>query len=201
MALAMMRKSVPSRFTVEPDRIFVRDGRLYTSAGVTAGVDLALGLIEEDHGRTVALGVARRLVMFVKRSGSQSQFSSYLAAQISSELVIQEVQAWILDNLTADLSIRTLAERAKMSTRNFARIFRKEVHATPLRFVEMARLDVARRTLEESSAPMKRVASRSGFGSAEAMRRVFVRRLSITPVEYREQYLARSNSKVAGRAA
>ena len=173
---------------VEPNRIYVQDGPLYTSAGVTAGIDLALMLIEEDHGRELALTVARHLVMFLKRPGGQSQFSAHLAAQIATESRIQSVQHWILDNLAADMTLTTMAARAAMSVRNFTRVFQSETGATPADFVELARVDAARRLLEDSETPLQRVASRCGFGTADTMRRAFIRRIGTGPQDYRSRF-------------
>jgi transcriptional regulator GlxA family with amidase domain len=173
---------------VEPDRIYVQDGPLYTSAGVTAGIDLALMLIEEDHGRELALSVARHLVMFLKRPGGQSQFSAHLAAQVATESRIQSVQHWIVDNLSADMSLAALAARAGMSVRNFSRVFQSETGGTPADFVEMVRVDAARRLLEDSETPLQRVASRCGFGAADTMRRAFIRRIGTGPQDYRSRF-------------
>ncbi|HEY1941287.1 MAG TPA: GlxA family transcriptional regulator [Roseiarcus sp.] len=173
---------------VVPDQIYVEDGPLYTSAGVTAGIDLALKLIEDDHGRELALLVARRLVVFLKRPGGQSQFSAHLAAQIASEDRIQSVQHWILDHLSLDLTLRTLAGRAAMSVRNFTRVFQSETGITPAEFVEMARVDAARRLLEDSDTPLQRVASRCGFASPDTMRRAFLRRIGTGPSDYRQRF-------------
>jgi transcriptional regulator GlxA family with amidase domain len=173
---------------VEPDRIFVRDGPMFTSAGVAAGMDLALALVEEDLGRAAALAVARWLVMFLKRSGGQSQFSVHLAAQTASRTPILEVQQWIRDNPQAKLSVCALARRAGMTERSFARIFRSQTGMTPANFVEATRVDVARRLLEETDLPLQRVASVSGFGSTEALRRAFVRRLGVRPSDYRSRF-------------
>ena len=171
-----------------PDQIYVQDGPLYTSAGVTAGIDLALKLIEDDYGRALALDVARRLVVFLKRPGGQSQFSAHLAAQIASEGPIQAVQHWILDHLSLDLTLTALAERAAMSVRNFTRVFQAETGATPADFVEMARVDAARRLLEDTDTPLKRVASWCGFASPDTMRRAFIRRIGAGPSDYRERF-------------
>jgi transcriptional regulator GlxA family with amidase domain len=173
---------------VEPDRIFVRDGPMFTSAGVTAGMDLALALVEEDLGRTVALAVARWLVMFLKRPGGQSQFSIQLAAQTASRTPILEVQQWIRDNPQTKLSVRDLAHRACMSQRSFARVFRSQTGITPADFVEATRVDAARRLLEETDKPLQRVASISGFGSTEALRRAFLRQLGVRPTDYRSRF-------------
>lgn len=173
---------------VVPDQIYVQDGKLYTSAGVTAGIDLALKLIEDDHGRDLALTVARRLVVFLKRPGGQSQFSAHLAAQMADEGRIRSLQRWILDHLSLDLPLGSLADRAAMSVRNFTRVFQGATGTTPAEFVEMARVDAARRLLEESETPLQRVASRCGFTSSDTMRRAFLRRIGIGPSDYRERF-------------
>jgi transcriptional regulator GlxA family with amidase domain len=173
---------------VVPDQIYVEDGALWTSAGVTAGIDLALKLIEDDHGRELALTVARRLVVFLKRPGGQSQFSAHLAAQIATEGRIQAVQHWILDHLPLDLTVNSLASRAGMSVRNFTRVFLQEAGITPADFVEMARVDSARRLLEDTDMPLQRVASNCGFTNPDTMRRAFLRRIATGPSEYRERF-------------
>ena len=167
---------------VEPDRIYVRDGDVYTSAGVTAGMDLALALVEEDCGREIALAVARRMVLFLKRPGGQSQFSSQLEAQLADRAPLRELQGWIAGHPTADLSVESLAKRVAMSPRHFARVFAQELGVTPARYIERVRVEVARRRLEESALGVDAVASESGFGSAETMRRAFLRNLSVSPV-------------------
>jgi transcriptional regulator GlxA family with amidase domain len=174
---------------VEPDAIFVKDGDVYTSAGVTAGMDLSLALVEEDLGRRTALEVARWLVLFLKRPGGQSQFSAQLSAQIAEREPLRELQAWIADNLDADLSVPALAERACMSPRNFARAFRREVGMTPATYVEAARLEAARVALDGTQEPIESVARRCGFGTGETMRRAFHRRLGVGPSGYRERFL------------
>lgn len=173
---------------VVPDQIYVADGALWTSAGVTAGIDLALKLIEDDHGREVALTVARRLVVFLKRPGGQSQFSAHLAAQIATEGRIQAVQHWILDHLPLHLTIDSLASRAGMSVRNFTRVFLQEAGITPADFVEMARVDSARRLLEDTDTHLQRIASSCGFANPDTMRRAFLRRIGTGPSEYRERF-------------
>lgn len=173
---------------VVPDQIYVQDGNLYTSAGVTAGIDLALKLIEDDHGRDLALTVARRLVVFLKRPGGQSQFSAHLAAQMADDGKIRSLQRWILDHLSLDLPLDSLADRAAMSVRNFTRVFQGATGTTPAEFVEMARVDAARRLLEESETPLQRVASRCGFTSSDTMRRAFLRRIGIGPSDYRDRF-------------
>ncbi len=170
------------------DPIFVRDGDVYTSAGVTAGMDLALALVEEDLGPEVALEVARWHVMFVKRPGGQSQFSASLEGQLADPGPLRELQEWIADNLDADLSVPALAARAHMSERNFARVFQREVGTTPARYVEGLRLERARMALSEGTQPVAAVARRCGFGTATTMRRAFERRLRIRPSDYRARF-------------
>jgi transcriptional regulator GlxA family with amidase domain len=173
---------------VEPDPIFVRDGKVWSSAGVTAGIDLALALVEDDLGRDLALRVARQLVVFLKRPGGQSQFSAQLAAQGAEREPIRELQAWIADHPAADCSVGALARRVAMSPRNFARVFAREVGTTPARFVETTRVEAARRRLEETHDGVDAVASRAGFGTAESMRRAFIRTLGVPPSAYRGRF-------------
>lgn len=176
--------------TLDADKIFIRDGALSTTAGVTAGMDLALAMIEEDHGRDLALIVARYMVMFLKRPGGQSQFSAHLAAQMSSKSRIQQAQEYVLDHLRQPLSVDTLASMTGMSTRNFARVFRLETKMTPTEFIETARLDAARRVLEDTSEPLQRIAERAGFADVTSMRRAFTRRLGVGPSEYRRRFVS-----------
>ncbi|HLJ48916.1 MAG TPA: DJ-1/PfpI family protein [Bryobacteraceae bacterium] len=173
---------------VERDPIFVKDGHVYTSAGVTAGIDLALALVEEDHGPRRALEIARDLVMFLRRPGGQAQFSSLLAAQASSRRPIEDLQAWVLGHLNEDLSVDVLASRCGMSPRQFARVFAAEKGVTPARFVEQTRVHAARVILEETTNGVKEVALQTGFGSADSMRRSFVRILGVSPGEYAERF-------------
>jgi len=173
---------------VIPDAIYVQDGALHTSAGVTAGIDLALKLIEDDHGRELAFKIARRLVVFLRRPGGQSQFSAHLAAQIATESRIQAIQNWIIDNVAVDLSLAVLAAQAGMSVRNFSRIFQRETGGTPAEFVELARVDAARRLLEDSDISLQQVATKCGFSSADIMRRAFIRRIAIGPSDYRNRF-------------
>lgn len=174
--------------TVQPDRIFVRDGQVYTSAGVTAGIDLALHLVVEDCGADVSLKVAKRLVVFTQRSGGQSQFSPYLAPHVGDNSVMQDVQLFVLGHLDQDLSVQRLAGLAAMSERNFARVFARETRVTPAEFVERARLDAARVLLESGPEPLKTVAHRCGFGSAARMRVAFVKHLGVTALQYRQHF-------------
>lgn len=173
---------------VEPDQIFVRDGAIYTSGGITAGIDLALALVEEDFGREVASQVARGMVMFLKRPGSQSQFSSFLSAEAVNHRDIRELQAWIVANPGADLSVEAIAERVAMSPRNFARTFQKETGVTPAKFVEQARLENARCKLLQATSPIEAIAEQCGFGNAERMRRSFQRMLRVSPQDYRTRF-------------
>jgi len=176
--------------TVEPDAIYVRDGNVSSSAGVTAGMDLALALVEEDFGHACAMTAARWLVMFARRPGGQSQFSTHLAAQSAEHEPVRVLQEWILAHLGADVSVAALAARAAMSPRNFARVFTREAGVTPGDFVEAARIDAARRALEETRASIEQVAHRCGFGTAEHMRRAFQRRLRVSPQDYRDRFRA-----------
>jgi transcriptional regulator GlxA family with amidase domain len=176
------------RISVAPDRIFVKDGNVYTSAGVTAGIDLSLYLLFEDHGAELSLNVAKRLVVFTQRSGGQSQFSPYLTPYVGETSMQQVVQQYVLANLHADLSIQRLAEVAAMSERNFARVFLRDVGMTPGEFVERARIDAARVMLEASSTPLKTVAHRCGFGSPARMRAAFFKNLGVTARQYRHHF-------------
>jgi transcriptional regulator GlxA family with amidase domain len=175
---------------VERDPIFVVDGPVRTSAGVTAGMDLALALVEEDLGPRVALEVARWLVLFVKRPGGQAQFSAQLAGQAADRAPLRDLQAWIADHLDADLSIPALAVRACMSERNFARAFKAESGMTPAVYVEALRVERARLALESGDAPIDAVAVRCGFGTVETLRRAFARRLGVSPAAYRNRFAA-----------
>ncbi|MEA2423314.1 MAG: hypothetical protein QOF55_2413 [Thermoleophilaceae bacterium] len=175
---------------VEVDReaIFVRDGDVWSSAGVTAGMDLSLALVEEDLGRDVALEAARWLVLFVKRPGGQSQFSPHLRAQVAERRPLRELQEWMAANLDADLSVPALAARACMSDRNFARAFGRELGMTPGAYVEALRVDHARLRLESTGQQLAAVARDCGFGTVETMRRAFHRRLGVAPGDYRDRF-------------
>jgi transcriptional regulator GlxA family with amidase domain len=172
---------------VETDPIFVRDGTIWTSAGVTAGIDLALALVEEDLGRSVALAVARYLVVFFKRPGGQAQFSAALALQTADD-AFGALHEWINGHLADDLSLSVLAARAGMSERTFSRRYAEATGKTPARSIERLRVDAARRHLSESRSPVKRIAQRCGFGSEETMRRSFLRLLAVTPQDYRARF-------------
>lgn len=176
------------RITVETDAIHVRDGRLRTAAGVTAGLDLALALVEEDLGRDVAMKVAAQLVMFFKRPGGQLQFSRKGEAAPAGRAALQEVQRWIAANPAADLNVATLADRLDLSPRHFARLFKEEVGVTPAVWVEGARIEAARQLLEEGREPPKQVAVQCGFADADTLRRAFSRQLGVTPAEYRKRF-------------
>ena len=173
--------------TVEANPIFIQQGAVWTSAGVTAGIDLCLALVEDDLGRAIALEVARHLVVFLKRPGGQSQFSVTLSLQ-KSDSRFAELHAWIADNLTLELSIATLAAQAGMSERSFVRHYRTETGQTPARAVELIRVENARRQLADSTTSIKRIAMQCGFGCEETLRRSFLRALSVTPQAYRERF-------------
>jgi transcriptional regulator GlxA family with amidase domain len=172
---------------VEPDPIFVCDGPVWTSAGVTAGIDLALALVEEDLGRAVALAVARYLVVFLKRPGGQAQFSTTLALQVAEDK-FGALHDWINLHLADDLSLSVLADQAGMSERSFSRHYAEATGQTPARAIERLRVEAARRLLSESRLPVKRIAQRCGFGSEETMRRGFLRVLAVTPQDYRSRF-------------
>ena len=171
---------------VEHDPIWVRDGNIYTSAGISAGIDLALAWVEEDCGAGLAHEAARELVLFLRRPGGQPQLSVSLASQASEMASIRELQIWIADHLEAGLSVEDLADRMSMSVRTFERVFTREVGTTPAHYVLQVRVEAARRLLERTDRGLKQVASAAGFGSADVMRRSFVRLLGLTPRRYRE---------------
>jgi len=173
---------------VQADPIFVRDGSLATSAGVTAGIDLALAFVEEDLGREVALAVARELVVFLRRPGGQAQFSAQLSAQAATRDPLRELQAYIADHPSADLAVDTLAKRVAMSPRNFARVFTDEVGTTPARYVTAVRVETARRLLEETQDGLQQICQASGLGTPESLRRVFGRIVGTSPGAYRSRF-------------
>ena len=172
---------------VEPDPIFVHDGDVWSSAGVTAGIDLSLALVEEDLGRTLALGVARNLVVFLKRPGGQAQFSAALSLQ-SADDRFAELHSWLAEHLADDLSLSRLAARSGMSERTFLRRYREATGVTPARAIERLRVEAARQLLVETRLPVKRIAARCGFGSEETMRRSFVRLQGVNPQDYRQRF-------------
>lgn len=174
--------------TVEPDRIFVRDGNITTSAGVTAGIDLTLALVEEDHGPEIARTVARWLVVFLYRSGGQSQFSARLNLPVHSDSPIRAIVDQIVVEPAGDHRVSALAERVALSERQLARVFLHEAQTTPARFVERVRVEAARDLLENTKFGYEAIASRCGFGSVETMRRAFIRVLGIGPGRYRERF-------------
>ena len=174
--------------TVDPEPIFVRDGSVWTSAGVTAGMDLALALVEDDLGAEVAREVARWMVVFLQRPGGQAQFSSHLAPPAAERPTLRELQAWMADHLAEDLRVEVLAARTCMSTRNFARAFRRETGVTPGAYVEAMRVEAARQRLEASGEPIDAIAARAGFGTPETMRRAFARQLGVAPAQYRARF-------------
>lgn len=173
---------------VEPDRIFCRDGDLITSAGVTAGIDLALAMVAEDHGSAAALNVAKRLVVVAQRQGGQSQFSPYLVPAATEDDPLATVQTYLLKNLRESSSVGDMAQVAGMSARHFARVFVLRTKVTPHEFIERARLDKAKRLLEGSTTPLKTIAWECGFTSPDRMRLAFVRRLGVTPTQYRASF-------------
>lgn len=174
--------------SVEPDRIFLREGHIATSGGITSGIDLALSLVEEDWGREMALLGARYMVVFLRRPGGQSQFSGYLVSEATTHPDLRALQMWIVEHPAEDLRNEVLAERMAMSPRNFARVFRMETGMTPAKFVEKARVDAARHFLGISDHLIETVARISGFGDAERMRRAFIRHLGVSPQDYRARF-------------
>jgi len=175
--------------SVDPDAIFVRDDPVWTSAGMSACIDLALALVQDDFGHDIAMEVARELVVFLKRPGGQSQFSQFLKTQIEDRGIFDDLHLWVGDNLSRkELSVDLLAERANMSPRNFARQYKKETGRTPARALELFRLEAARRMLQDSHQSVKQIAGLCGFGDEERMRTTFLRNLSVTPRDYRDRF-------------
>jgi len=174
---------------VDYDRIYLRDGAFVTSAGVTAGIDLALALVREDHGPAVSLAVAKRLVVVAQRLGGQSQFSPYLEIDSHASSPISNVCAYVMQHLGRHLSVSELSIASAMSQRNFARAFVSETGITPARFVEKARVDLARAMLEGTNKPLKGISHECGFGNPKRMREAFMKRLGVSPAQYRHQFL------------
>jgi transcriptional regulator GlxA family with amidase domain len=173
---------------VQPDRIFIRDGRLFTSAGVTAGIDLCLSLVAEDWGHELAVRVAKRLVVYIQREGGQSQYSPYVGVRKDEDPIIGRVHRYVTEHISDALSIEELAKAVSVSRRTFSRLFAKYAKVTPSAFVEQVRVDTARRLLEETDAPLKTVAFKCGFHSTTHMRTTFSRRLNVTPKQYRLRF-------------
>ena len=177
---------------VESEPIWVRDGNIYTSAGISAGIDLALAWVEEDCGSVLAHEIARELVLFLRRSGGQQQLSVSLAKQASDMRCIQELQVWIADHLEKNLSVQVLAQRVAMSVRNFERVFTRETGCTPARYVAEVRVEAARRQLEDTDKSVEQIARNCGFASSDLMRRTFSRSVGTTPARYRGRLLSAS---------
>jgi len=176
------------RVNLQPDRIFINEGNITTSGGITSGIDLALALVEEDWGQKIALAVAQFLVVYLKRPGGQSQFSRYLTREASKHSGIRDLQSWIIQNPEEDLRVDSLSNRMAMSSRNFSRLFLSETGMTPAKFVEMSRIDAARNLLELTKVSIETIADRSGFKDSENMRRAFIRKLGVNPREYRKRF-------------
>lgn len=173
---------------VDKNSIFVKDGNIYTSAGISSGMDLALSLVEEDFGKTFALEVAKQMVLYLKRPGSQSQYSQILTHQHTDHRPIQQTEEWILDHLDETITIENLAERASMSMRNFARVFIRETGITPAQYISKLRLETACRYLADTQLSLKEVAHRCGLGSIDNMRKVFLKHIQISPADYRKNF-------------
>src|SRR5215469_9030174 len=182
------------RVKVESEPVWVKDENIYTSAGISAGIDLAIAWVEEDCGAAIAHEVARELVLFLRRPGGQKQLSVSLSAQASEMKAIQELQVWIADNLRKKLSVQVLADRVAMSVRNFERVFTREVGRTPSQYVLQARVEAARLQLERTDQGFKQIAVRCGFGSADVMRRSFARFVGVTPNQYRNRTRVKKTS-------
>ncbi len=188
--LETLQAQYPS-IQVEGGPLYIQDGPIWTSGGVSSGFDLTLALVEDDYGFTLARDVAQDMVMYLRRPGGQLQFSRYSLQQPGTAGPIGEVQSWILQNLTADLCVENLAEKAAMSPRNFTRVFTREAGLSPARYVTEARLAAARQLLEQTRDPLERVAEQSGFGTSINLRRIFEKQLHLTPGEYRQRFHCR----------
>lgn len=181
-------RTLHPKIHVDANKLFIQDGPIWTSAGVTAGIDLTLALIEEDFGHRVAIETARQLVMFIKRSGGQSQFSVPLEAQLGENGRFSDLHAWAAGHLGGDLRVERLAEQAGMSPRTFARVYAAKAGRTPAKMVEAMRLEAACRALEETSLPLKTIAATTGYAEEQNLRRVFLRKLGISPTQYRGRF-------------
>lgn len=180
---SMFRKA-----TVEPDRIYVKDNSLYTTAGVTAGIDLSLALIEEDFGKQMALDVAKYLIVYLRRAGGQSQFSPLLEVQVKNDSPVAAVQNYVLNNLNVEHTLLSIADEMQMSARNLSRVFKQETGLTLMNFVNDARIDAARRYLESTDLGLSEIARRCGLTNAATLRRIFSKRLGIGPSDYRQRF-------------
>lgn len=189
--LETMQRCYPT-ITVESGPLYIQDGPVWTSGGVSSGFDLTLALVEEDYGFTLARDVAQDLVMYLRRPGGQLQFSRYHLQQAENSGPISTLQSWIVQNLAADLSVEALAEQVAMSPRNFTRVFTRETGISPARYVAEARLAAARDRLEQSRDTLERIALQTGFGSSINLRRIFERQLHLTPGEYRQRFHRRT---------
>jgi transcriptional regulator GlxA family with amidase domain len=192
-----LARNYPS-VAVDPDPIFVVDSGVYTSAGAAAGLDLALALVEEDHGARLAHGVARKLVLYMRRPGGQKQLSVVLTSQTADPRSIRELEVWIAEHVTSDLSVRALASRAAMSPRNFARVFERETGFTPADYVSRIRIEIASRRLEESDDSIDQIAAQCGFGSAASMRRTFRRIATVAPTTFRRTRRQSGDERLLG---
>jgi transcriptional regulator GlxA family with amidase domain len=184
---ARLAREFPS-LTIRPDPIFLRDGNVYTSAGITAGIDLSLALIEEDHGHSAALAVARQLVMFLVRPGGQAQYSHMLSRQTTASQPVRELQVWMLEHLQDDLSVERLADRIGMSPRHFTRVCLRETGMNPGQLADRMRVEAAQQMIDASNMGLKEIAEASGFRTADSMRRVFLRVLGVTAGEYTRRF-------------
>jgi transcriptional regulator GlxA family with amidase domain len=173
---------------VRPDPIFLKDGSIYTSAGITAGIDMTLSLVEEDHGHKAALGVARKLVMFLVRPGGQAQYSHMLTRQAVTSVPLRELQIWMFEHLREELTVERLAERIAMSPRHFTRVCLRETRMNPGQFVDRMRVEAAQQLIDSSDLGLKEVADQCGFKTADAMRRTFIRILGVTAGEYTSRF-------------
>lgn len=196
-AIDALRASYPS-VRLQPDAIFVQDGEIWSSAGVSAGIDLALALVEQDCGRDIAMSVSRQLVVYMKRPGGQSQFSELLGMQPGEGGAFSELHDWLSENLDdATLSVDALARRVSMSARNFARVYKTKTGRTPAKAIELFRLETARRLLEDTDERIESIARRTGFGDEDRMRNTFQRHLNVSPRDYRARFGSRDAASAA----